>query len=295
MNPHQRRLRQDPFTGAWSAWEPGRRRPPGLRGGPCALCEGPGPVLGQRGAVWSTPAPVPAVGVEAGLASPAVPFAADVPGVGAHELLVEGPLHHHDPTLPHWPDALLLARERVRDLLGDQRLAAFALVRRDDPGGHPLTELLATSRVSDALAAAAARQACHPGPSLAAAVAAAELATSQRVVSATPHAVAVATFASPTPLACTVLPREASPCFSQATEDAVTDVARLAADLRRRLAVALPDQAVDLALHTGERALGKGWRVELVPRLPHPTLALAGLFHEDPVGAEHAAAWLRGL
>lgn len=235
--------------------------------GPCDFCTLHGPIIQRHGAVWATPHPNPALGVE-GDARPQVEHGRVWrQAVGAHELLLGA---HGGDDLP----LLQLARLRIKDLQQDRRLRGFRLLRRHQPDAHAVWQLFALP--------------VDVAPSAPAGWRDQELSLGVRVLARRGGAVAILSWAPRTPFETWILPERGRDGFGQGPLDGV---AHLLGPTLTALGRALRGAPVDLVIEDGEP-----WRVELRPRLESARsvevateLPLHGTFPEE------AARFLRAM
>jgi UDPglucose--hexose-1-phosphate uridylyltransferase len=323
-------LRRDPITGRTVIVAPERlpatrfSRPAGTIGGDfCPFCEGHEHVAGREILAWRTsgeantpgwrvrvvPNRLPALRVESDYAEPAGGLFQILGGLGAHEVIIESPVHTSDWALMGADEIRLVLwawRERIRDLRRDIRLKTFLVVKNvGAPAGatldHPHSQLLALPFVplhlEDALAAARLRHE-QMGRCVFCAVVDDELDRDVRVVSSDEDTIAISAFAARVPFETWVVPRRHLASFDDECDDCLQAIAGRIRDTVRRLHVALNGPAYSVLLHTapvGESGPLYHWHIEIVPRLtPVGALAWDRGIHINPVSPEEAAKALRG-
>ncbi len=272
-----RHLRVDPTTGRRVILAPERLRRPGA-GDPVGLPNVPAcrcPFCpGHEAATTPTIAQQPADGPWAARA-----FANGFPALlvegdpaGAHEVIVEVPEHD----LMVWqgsPERLVpplkLARDRMRDLSGDQRFAHFAWfrnhgIRAGSSQAHPHAQLVALPYVPDAVQRMVAH--CVPDrfPRL---IERAE--ADDRIVWQGQHILALCPFAPMYPFETWLVPTSGSPDFRDADDMVLTDLALAMHHVLGAMAEQLSELAYCAALFTrpvGYDTPGLAWHIRVQPR-----------------------------
>jgi UDPglucose--hexose-1-phosphate uridylyltransferase len=324
--------RADPLTGQWTivAGElPLTRRDYVVDGAshpldaPCPLCEGrelmAGPEIaavrkdsardGPGWAVRVIPNRVPAVRVEAGAGDVVDGLWLHRPGLGAHEVVVETPVH--DATWFTIGAAGLAAvltvwRDRMVDLRRDERLLAVVPFKNHGAEAgvrlvHPHSQIIAAPIVPPRLAAMAAagrRHAEATSRCLICDLVRDERAAGVRVVAESPAFLAVAPYASRTPFELSIVPIAHAARFDDAADDVVQALAELLQHVLDRVAVALDRPAFNAVVLSAPADLEDDrafhWHLALVPRvLRAGGLDLCAGVPINPVAPEEAARVLR--
>lgn len=199
-------------------------------------------------------------------------------GLGAHEVIVEAPEHAplHELPLSRSEDALMLARERLRDLRRDTRLKALTWFRNQGVGAgasqsHPHAQIVGTPYVPRRLAAYADRSReylAKRGRPLLPDVLAAEREAGRSLFDG--EVSAVCPFAPRYPFEVWLVPARLSPHLADAGDPEIRALARALWRASRALVAALgPIPMTVTALcapEEGERA-SIGWHIRLAPRL----------------------------
>jgi UDPglucose--hexose-1-phosphate uridylyltransferase len=289
----------------------------------CPFCEGQESAAGREILAWRSsgaantpgwrvrvvPNRLPALRVESHYAEPAGGLFQTLGGLGAHEVIIESPVHDaHWATMSAEDIRLVLWawRERMRDLRRDIRLKTFLVVKNVGAAAgatldHPHSQLLALPFVplhlDDELAAARVRHE-QMGRCVFCAVIEDELERDERVVASDPDTVAISAFAARVPFETWILPRRHLAAFDDECDDCLRAIAGRIRDTVQRLQVALNGPPYSVLLHTapvGELGPSYHWHIEIVPRLaPVTGLAWDGGIHINPVSPEEATRALRG-
>jgi UDPglucose--hexose-1-phosphate uridylyltransferase len=327
-------IRRDPITGRFVIIAPERRlsraafarpSPVGAIGGDlCPFCEGQEWAAGQELLAWRTPGTTsggsgwqvrvvvnrePALRVENQLGDPGDSFFQSFGGIGAHEVVIESPVHSATWATMRGEQlqrVLWAWRERMRDLRRDTRLKSFLVVKNVGAASgatldHPHSQLVAMPLVpqhlEDKLEGGRAYY-TGTGACVFCTVAARELAEGRRLVASDALTVAFTPFASRVPFETWVMLREHRPSFDTLGDELLAAVAERLGDTMRRLDEVLIGPPQTVLLHTApvveDRCLFFDWHFEIIPRLlPVPGLAWGGGLHINPVSPEEAATELR--
>jgi len=303
----RRALRQCPLTGAWVALcsdhvaeGPSLHEPPGPASA-CPFCRGPeAPIeaLGEPVSCWAIPHRVPVVRVEERTEGRPEGLGWELPGLGAHEVVVESA--RHAPLADQSPEvseaALRLARRRHADLQLDQRMAWLGWQRTT--GGqlaHPHAEVVALPIVPRAVAAERDWLA-HHGQRLQR-VMDAERRYGQRVVWDGDGVLAWCAAAPAVPFEVRLAVDDAGPSWMSATEVAIGALARALRRVERGLDRALGPHRRRVVLHQDalHGARVKGWWLQVLPETRIRARALGGVVAGHPGWPDDAAGVLRPL
>lgn len=232
-----------------------------------------------------------------------------MPGVGAHEVIIESP--HHNQTLGTMPeqqmqDVLRAFCDRILELKKDPRLQYVLIFKNHGEAAgasleHPHSQLIATpivpKRVQEEVDGAReyydAKQRCVYCDILQQ-----ELPQKQRVISMDGHYVSMTPFASRFPFETWILPRTHYASFEETPRGEYASLARIVQQTFRRIDRVLSNPPFNLVIHTAPlRENGRHhyhWRMEITPRL----IQLAGFewgtgFYINPTPPEEAAQYLR--
>jgi len=325
-------LRKDPVTGRWVIIATERIRRPSdylvesspPRGGTCPFCPGneaetPPEIeaFGEEGRApngpgwWLRVVPnkYPALRVEGDLHRTGKGIYDLMNGVGAHEIIVETPVH--DQELADLSDSSIekviwAYRDRMMDLKKDARLL-YALVFKNhgDAAGasleHPHSQIIATpiipKRVQEELKGARQyydyRERCIFCDMLQQ-----ELRERERLIFENASCVAVAPFASRFPFETWIMPKVHQADFLQIGKQSAIDLARAMKEVLVRLKRTLNDPPYNYMLHTMPLQENDPdayhWHIEIIPKLTK----VAGFewgsgFYINPTPPEEAAAALR--
>ncbi len=196
-------------------------------------------------------------------------------GLGAHEVLIESPIHAplHQQPVERSVAALQLLGRRLADLRQDRRLVTFAWWREEGMSTchHPRAQLVGLPYVPEAVARSASHQlawAGRHGRALQREVVAAEEADGRRLVWSGPLAVAVCPWAPRASFEVWVLPRFVAGPPADASDEVWADVAAGVWAARRAQARVLGDVPVVTSLAAGpvDAVPAVGWFVRVRPR-----------------------------
>jgi len=324
-------LRKDPILGRWVIISTERGRRPSdfaleekkPHAGFCPLCAGnedrtPPEVLAYRqngipanGPGWSlrvVPNKFPALRIEGDLNREGDGVYDKMNGIGAHEVLVETPLH--DETLVTLPlsaveNILRAYRERVVDLRRDTRFQ-FVLVFKNHglaagaSLSHPHSQLIALPilprRVMEEIEGAR-NYFNYKDRCVFCDIIRQELQQRKRVILENRFFVALAPFASTVPFEIWILPKTHHPNFAFVESFPYEDAARTLQETLRKLNHVLSDPPYNYIIHSSpfpdrDRDFFH-WHIEITPKLTK----MAGFewgtgFYINPTPPEEAAAYL---
>ncbi|MBI3723489.1 galactose-1-phosphate uridylyltransferase [bacterium] len=336
-------LRHDPFQRRWVIIATERtRRPQGYargpealpRGGFCPFCPGnesstPPEIRSVRddgsaanGPGWKLrviPNKFPALRVEGELEREGVGLFDRMSGVGAHEVIVDGPEHSRhlaDMSYGEIERVIDAASERLRDLQRDHRLKYVLIFKNHGEAAgaslaHPHTQIIATPVTPRTVAAELEAAQAHfraKERCLYCDVLSQEVKDGSRIVRVDSSFVVLTPYASRFPFELMVLPRKHSCTFGEMSADERSALARALRDTLRRLKVALDDPPFNFMIHTSPNLdyeparpfhfqtlrWDYHWHMEIIPRLTR----VAGFewgtgFYINPTPPEDAAAFLR--
>lgn len=318
-----REVRRDPLTGRWAILS-SRRVPPELLSSPsprgsatdCPFCPGHEHVTEatiqavERDGRWLARAFAnrrPALVIEEELRGRGFGPFDRVSGTGAHEVIVESPLH--DVPLTEQPAAQMaaalgLARGRLADLQRDDRFQSFWWFRNHGAWAgasvdHPHAQILALPVVPPVLGRIVRRSRRwlkSRGRELLQDVVDHEREDGRRLVWEGERVVALCSWAPSVPFEVWLVPTQPSPRFAQTDDRLLEELAVAMRFVLRQLARALGDPAYNAVLYTAPRGAVQGfrWHVRILPRLTVPAafeLGTGEAMHW--VFPEEAAAALR--
>lgn len=329
-------LRKDPIVGRWViiATERGKRtndyRPaapaPGIEPRFCAFCPGnedktPPEILAYRpeGSKPNTPGwtvrvianKFPALRVEGGLNREGEGIYDKMNGVGAHEVIIEGP--DHKQTLATMTDkqvenVLWSFRDRIVDLKKDKRFRFILLFKNyGEAAGatieHGHSQLIALpivpQNVLDELQGAKEyynfKERC-----IFCDIIKQELTSKVRLVSENDHYVSIAPYAARFPFETWILPKAHDPSFEDSQKYDFEALSRILRDTLKRQNKALNNPPYNFIIHSSpfNQAYHDEdyyhWHMEIMPHVTH----LAGFergtgFYINPTSPEDAAKFLR--
>lgn len=298
-------LRQDPVSHRWViiATERARRpsdfKPPReekKNNANCPFCPGyeketPPEVLAFRDAGTAPDTPgwqvrvVPnkfaALGGPGGVAAESKGLYRTMAGVGAHEVIIEGPDHNTffaDLTPEHAVQVLKAWRQRYLQLERDERLQYIQLFKNHGRTAgasleHPHSQLIATPLVPAAVSQEMARVKTYMQEKescLFCDLIETELKTGARVVAFNKDFLAFCPFASRFPMEMWIMPRRHQAGFSACEDEQLEQLAAILQDTLSRLEKAANDPPFNLVLHTAplhQENTFYHWHFELLPRL----------------------------
>jgi UDPglucose--hexose-1-phosphate uridylyltransferase len=326
-------LRTDPITGRIVAVDlgPFRRRddfdlePVRLQDAPaqCPLCEGREADAGAEILAWREggPANVPGWSVRVvpnrnpmlkiegrlGVRSDGLFESRD--GLGAHEVIVETPIHDQPLHMLHadrlWR-VLWAWRTRIQDLKRDTRFASIVIFKNHGRSSgarldHSHSQLAAYPLIPPVLAEkihGAARHLSINGTCVFCDLLAQELHLRHRIICDQDAVLAIAPYASRVPFETWLIPRDHSPRFEEATDETLQAMAATFRTVMARIDWALERPAYNLVLHTAPLSRDADsafhWHLEILPRVTRVSgLEWGTGLHRNPVPPEEAAAALR--
>jgi UDPglucose--hexose-1-phosphate uridylyltransferase len=325
-------LRKDPIHGRWViiATERGRRpsdfaiEHPHPTGGFCPLCEGnedktPPEVLSYRNngtppdsPGWSlrvVPNKFPALRIEGDLDRAGEGMFDKMNGVGAHEVVIETPLHEETlATLPFKAveNVLWAYRQRILDLRGDQRLRYVLVFKNHGVAAgasleHSHSQLIALPivprRVSEEIEGAK-NYFHYKDRCVFCDIVRQELQQKVRVISENKSFVSVAAFASRFPFETWILPKKHYSHFESMEVADYEQAAQSLSDTLHRMNQVLGDPPYNFIIHSSSFSDGDRdyyhWHFEIMPKLTK----VAGFewgtgFYINPTPPEQAAMYLR--
>lgn len=326
-------LRKDPVLGRWIIISKERRKRPTdflieqsmTSGGFCPLCPGnenttPPEVLAydvnghhrSEGTPWQVrvvPNKYPALVIEGDLGKEGEGLYDRMNGIGAHEVIIESPVHEQTfSALP--PEKMLLVlrafKERINDLGRDPRFKYVMIFKNHGKAAgasleHSHSQLIAlpilprmiVSELSGALSYYRYKERC-----IFCDIIRQEIKQDVRVVCQNEHFITLTPFAPRTPFEMWVLPKSHSSAYCKEEDSRLFALAQLFSETLRRLDACIKDVPYNFVLHT-EPLQSEGlehyhWHFEIVPKLT----SIAGFewgsgFYINPMPPEEAATYLR--
>lgn len=336
-------LRKDPIVDRWViiAAERGRR-PSDFEAAPqqpssaasCPLCEGneektPPEVFAMREGgppntsgwqVRVVPNKFPALAIEGEVRRSGIGLFDQMPGVGAHEVIIESPHHDQDmATVPveHMARIFAAFTHRICDLRRDERFRHIIVFRNHGTAAgasltHPHSQVIALpivpKIVKDKLHSALDRY-FHKERCIFCDLIEQELALPERVIYQNEHFVILSPFAARFPFSVEIYPLVHSYDFVLMNDEQYLSLAQTLKFLLTRYRTVLGDPPYNMTLQTapntgprsghpeywGSIEYDYHWHLEIMPRLTK----MAGFewgtgFYINPVSPEDAARYLRG-
>ncbi len=325
-------MRKDPITGRWTIIAESRaRRPhdfsaakPHRQTRVCPFCEGnEGNTVGEIAAYrqegterdkpgWRArvvPNMYPALEIEGALEKRAEGMYDVMNGIGAHEVIIESPLHVASTSdLPeeNIRETLWIYRDRLEDLKKDKRLA-YGLIFKNVGAlagaslEHTHSQLIALpivpSNVQEELDGSEAYFR-NRGRCVYCDMIRQELRAESRVVLDTPYFLAFCPFASRAPFETWVIPKKHSSHYEQINAEEVEDLAGVLKRTISKIELSLDRPAYNYIVHTApfaEHALERfHWHIEIIPCLTRAAGFEQGAgFCINPAPPERAAEFMR--
>jgi len=326
-------LRKDPITGRWVIISTERRKRPNdfrlesveITSDPsCPFCEGheamtPHEIsaLRRNGSPPDSPGwdlrvipnQFPVLRVEGTLDRQGEGLFDKMNGIGAHEVIIETP--RHDETLATMSDAaveqvLWASRERVRDLKQDRRFRYIIVFKNHGAAAgssvnHSHSQLIALPivprEVRDEVEGARAhyqqKERC-----VFCDVLRQDAGDGRRLITESADMTALAPYAPRFPFETWILPRRHQAHFEDASRQEIGSLARLLADILRRMNRTLRNPPYNLLIHSAPLAEPATdfyhWHVEIIPKLTKVAgFEWATGFYMNPTPPEEAAQVLR--
>ncbi len=337
-------LRHDPIQRRWViiATERGRRPSdfaklePERSEGFCPFCPGneaktPPEIIALRPEntkpdtegweVRVVPNKFPALRIEGDADREAVGIYDKMNGIGAHEVIIESPLHDislAEQPLEHFQKIMRVYQMRLSDLKKDLRFRYILIFKNHGVTAgaslsHPHTQIIATPvtpRTVSMELESARRHYELKERCLFCDIIKQELQTGERVISQVDGMVALAPFASRFPFEVMVAPLEHSHDFAELSEDGIKALSKCLKDVLTRLKIALDDPPYNFMLHTSPNTESRNrranywvtlpadfhWHFEIIPRLVRTAGFEWGTgFYINPTPPEDAAGYLRDI
>ena len=326
-------LRKDPITGRWVIISTERRKRPNdfrlesveITPDPsCPFCEGheamtPHEIFAIRrhgghadSPGWDlrvVPNQFPVLRVEVTLDRQGEGLFDKMNGIGAHEVIIETP--RHEETLATMSDAaveqvLWACRERVQDLRRDLRFRYIIIFKNHGAAAgssvnHSHTQLIALpivprevrDEVDGAKAHFQVKERC-----VFCDVLRQDMTDGRRLIAETSDMIALAPYAPRFPFETWILPRRHHSHFEDTPRQEVASLARLLADILRRMNRSLRNPPYNLLIHSAPFAEAATeyyhWHVEIIPKLTKVAgFEWATGFYVNPTSPEEAAQVLR--
>lgn len=204
------------------------------------------------------------------------------PAVGAHEVIIESPLHNASPATMSYEDMTQVVRAYVHRYcaLADAPGIEYVLIFRNhgrDAGAsleHPHSQIAAVPLVPPAVIeelAGASRYYETTGRCVFCEMIRQELEAGARVVLETPGFIALEPYASKMPFETWILPKEHAPFFQQLAPSTYRELAEVLVDVLGTIGAGLHDPPYNYILHTSPTHERCGssyhWHIEIFPKL----------------------------
>ena len=330
-------LRKDPVVGRWVIISTERsRRPSNFQpvsheksGDYCPFCSGhedktPPEVWAYRpdGGAANTPGwqvrvvpnKFPALQIEGSLDRRGEGLYDKMHGIGAHEVVIEGPSHEHDLadlSVEHLERVLMAYRERCLDLHRDRRFRYVLIFKNHGPAAgatleHTHTQLIATPIIPLILQEELEgsrryfelKERCIFCDMVAQET---DENNGRRIVSMGEHFLAIEPFAPRFPFETWILPRRHRASFPATSDpDELRGLAEILKDTLQRLNRALDRPPYNFVIHTAPVSEGDvdyyHWHLEIMPKLTRVAgFEIGSGFYINPTPPEDAAQYLREI
>jgi UDPglucose--hexose-1-phosphate uridylyltransferase len=230
-------------------------------------------------------------------------------GVGAHEVIVESPVHEHilaDYSESHMMNILIAYRNRIADLQKDHRLRYVMVFKNFGSAAgaslvHPHSQLIATpivpKRVSEELLGSKAYYQ-YKDRCVFCDIVTQELDDEKRVIDQNPNFLAIAPYAPRCPFETWIIPKYHSTFYEQSSDPELLALAKLLLSIMKRLNVVLEVPPYNILIHNApfnyKFQESYHWHIEIMPR----STWIAGFewgtgFYINPTPPEEAAEFLR--
>jgi UDPglucose--hexose-1-phosphate uridylyltransferase len=307
-------LRKDPVVGRWViiARERARRpsdftpEPSRLKGpSGCPFCPGSedktppevfavrangGPPNSPGWQVRVVPNKFPALQIEGGLDRRGEGLYDKMNGVGAHEVVIEGPEHAQDLadlSLEHLHSVLLAYRERVIDLHKDRRFRYVLIFKNHGAQAGATLEHTHTQMIATPIIHIVQQETAEN--------------SGRRIVSMTDRFLATEPFAPRFPFETWILPRRHDPSYQILDEPGeLVELAAILKDTLMRLNRALDRPPYNFVIHTSPVSDPEleyyHWHIEIMPKLTRVAgFEIGSGFYINPTPPEDAAQYLREI
>ncbi len=323
-------LRRDPVSGRWViiASERGKRpsdfdKPPQpTKATFCPFCPGnesstPPEIFAIREncgdpTAWKirvVPNKFPALRIEGNLNKRAKGIYDMMDGIGAHEVIIESPIHSHNFSTMSEVEISYIVRaylERARDLEKDNRLQYIMIFQnRQAAGGasleHPHSQIIATptipKRVMEELSSVH-KYFDFKDRCIFCDMISEELETDERVINHNDLFISISPFASRFPFETWILPKKHNSKFESMKEEEITPFTQILKDTIQRLNSCLNFPPYNYVIHTAPINVVTEyfyhWHIEVIPRLTQ----IAGFewgtgFYINPTPPEEATKFLK--
>lgn len=231
-------------------------------------------------------------------------------GIGAHEIIIETPLHNKDThsfTIEEYSQVLLVVQERIRDLKNDSRFEYILVfknygVNAGETISHSHLQLVAMpiipktvkEEIYSGLKYFEYKERC-----LFCDIISQEISSGTRVITENDSFISFVPFASRYPFEVWILPKEHSSDFRTINDSRVIkDFASISTSVFRRLYKVLDNPAYNLFLHSlplKENFMQHyHWHVEIIPQIVKTTgFELGTGLYVNPILPEESAKFLR--
>ncbi len=263
----------------------------------------------------------PAVGVEGALERSAVGLYDRMKGIGAHEIIIESPLHTQhmaEQSVEHLTNVIRAYRERMTDLMRDHRLLYVMLFRNHgEMAGatlaHPHSQIIALPILPSVLELELGSARDHyrrKERCLFCDILQQEREAKSRIVVQHEAFTVFAPYASRSPYELSLMPNQHHADFTSLTDAECADLAKTLSETLKRLKNCLEDPPYNFILHSAPNMAASSvavqetprvqdayhWHIEIIPRLSKPAGFEWGTgFHINSMPPEEAAESLRAV
>jgi len=230
-------------------------------------------------------------------------------GIGAHEVFVETPYHHHSPScleVPEIQEIVWAYRDRLVDLKKDRRLVyglVFKNVGREAGASlsHTHSQLIATPfvpiRISEEIRGSTEYYS-YRGRCIFCDMIREEISYGKRIVEETAEFVAFAPFAARFPFETWIVPKQHLSHFENSPKQVMEDFALILKIVLSKLEIALEQAPYNYIIHSSPFDIDYlkeyHWHLEIIPRLTKTAGFEWGTgCYINPVSPENASEFLR--
>lgn len=326
-------LRKDPILDRWVIISTERQKrssdfflsdKPKSRGGFCPFCEGnesnPPPeiyALRKHGSArnapgWSlrvVPNRFPVLKIEGDINREAVGMYDKMNGIGAHEVIIESPLHEDTLStlsLSKLVDVLVAYRERIVDLKKDRRFRYILIFKNHGFSAgasleHSHSQLIALpiipKRVLEELEGSE-KHYSYKERCVYCDIIHQETSQKERVISENSHYIALSPFAPKAPFEIWVLPTKHECAYDEEGHDSLEALARILSEVLKRLDRALGNPDYNFIIHTSPIGMDRleyfHWHIEIMPKLTKTAgFEWGSGFYINPISPEESTQVLK--
>jgi UDPglucose--hexose-1-phosphate uridylyltransferase len=326
-------LRKDPILDRWVIISTDRqkrssdfflREKPQTSGGFCPFCEGnesktPSEILAHRensstknGPGWSlrvVPNRFPALTIEGNLDREGVGMYDKMNGIGAHEVIIESPLHEETLatiSIAKLVEVLTAYIERIVDLKKDKRFRYILIFKNHGYSAgasleHSHSQLIALpiipKRVLEELEGSK-RHYSFKERCVYCDIIHQEISQRERIISENSSYIALSPFAPKAPFEIWILPKKHECAYDKEAPDRLESLARILSEVLKRLDKALGNPDFNFIIHTSPMGMENldyfHWHIEIMPKLTKTAgFEWGSGFYINPISPEESTQVLK--